>query len=188
MVTLHNSCYVTFGMVVYGFQGQFSFNPAMQGLSPCNWQTAVNIIFLFAGLIAACLYGNIGVKASLKHHQDKSFLLEKKLLEFLDARLSQTTKIWHGEERLKNTSRPQLSATVVFDLPAGRKAEPLYRNDDIYFVDHPLDIAVEVWALWNLEMRSGAGDWCSGSCSGEPSMAGGVVRQPSTQIVAPFSL
>jgi hypothetical protein len=56
------SCYVTFGMVVYSFQGQFSFNPAMQGLSPYNWQTAVNIIFLFAGLIAACLYGNIGVK------------------------------------------------------------------------------------------------------------------------------
>jgi hypothetical protein len=55
-------CYVTFGMVVYSFQGQFAFNPAMQGLSPYNWQTAANIMFLFSGLIAACLYGNIGVK------------------------------------------------------------------------------------------------------------------------------
>lgn len=80
----------------------------------------------------------------------KDFLLEKKLLEFLGARLAKTTKIWHGEERLTNTSRPQLSATVAFDLPAGRKAEPLHRHDDIYFVDYPLDIAVEVWALWNL--------------------------------------
>jgi len=90
----------------------------------------------------------------------KSFLSEKKLLEFLDARLSKTTKIWHGEERLTNTSRPQLSATVVFDLPPGREAEPLHRHDDIYFVDHPLNIAVEVWALWNLgddEMTLGSG-------------------------------
>jgi hypothetical protein len=56
------SIYIIFGMVVYSFQGQFAFNPAMQGLSPYNWQTAVNIMFLFSGLIAACLYGNIGVK------------------------------------------------------------------------------------------------------------------------------
>jgi hypothetical protein len=56
------TCYVTFGMVVYSFQGQFAFNPAMQGLSPYNWQTGVNIMFLFSGLIAACLYSNIGIK------------------------------------------------------------------------------------------------------------------------------
>ncbi|KAH6676429.1 transmembrane amino acid transporter protein-domain-containing protein [Halenospora varia] len=55
-------CYVTFGMVVYSIQGQFAFNPAMQGLSPYNRQTAVNIMFLFSGLITACLYGNVGVK------------------------------------------------------------------------------------------------------------------------------
>jgi hypothetical protein len=56
------TCYVTFGMVVYSFQGQFAFNPAMQGLLPYNWQTGVNIMFLFSGLIAACLYSNIGIK------------------------------------------------------------------------------------------------------------------------------
>ncbi|RFU29312.1 hypothetical protein B7463_g7030, partial [Scytalidium lignicola] len=60
--TLIYCCYVTFGAVVYSFQGQFAFNPAMQGLSPYNWQTAVNIMFLFAGLISACLYSNIGIK------------------------------------------------------------------------------------------------------------------------------
>jgi hypothetical protein len=87
-------------------------------------------------------------------------LLEPKLLELLDSRLSKTTKIWHGEERLTNKSRPQLSATVVFDHKIGRVAEPLHRHDDIYFVDHPLDIAVEIWALWNLgdkEMVFGSG-------------------------------
>ena len=60
--TLIYCCYVTFGVVVYSFQGQFAFNPAMQGLSPYNWQTAVNIMYLFASLISACLYGNIGIK------------------------------------------------------------------------------------------------------------------------------
>jgi hypothetical protein len=56
------TCYVTLVMVVYSFQGQFAFNPAMQGLSPYNWQTGVNIMFLFSGLIAACLCSNIGIK------------------------------------------------------------------------------------------------------------------------------
>lgn len=56
------TCYATFGMVVYSFQGQFAFNPAMQGLTPYNWQIGVNIVFPFSGLIAACLYSNIGIK------------------------------------------------------------------------------------------------------------------------------
>ncbi|KAH7321710.1 transmembrane amino acid transporter [Rhexocercosporidium sp. MPI-PUGE-AT-0058] len=56
------TCYVTFGMVVYTFQGQFTFNLAMPGLSSYDWQTAVNIMFLFSGLIAACLYSNISIK------------------------------------------------------------------------------------------------------------------------------
>lgn len=56
------TCYVTFGMITYSFQGQYAFNPAMQGLSPYNWQTATNIMFLFSGLIGACLYSNIGIK------------------------------------------------------------------------------------------------------------------------------
>jgi Transmembrane amino acid transporter protein len=55
-------CYITFGMVVYHFQGQYSFNPAMQGLSVYNWQTATNIIFLVSSLFATALYTNIGVK------------------------------------------------------------------------------------------------------------------------------
>lgn len=34
----------------------------MQGLSPYPWQTATNIMNLITGLIAAALYGNIGLK------------------------------------------------------------------------------------------------------------------------------
>lgn len=34
----------------------------MQGLSPYSWQTATNIMNLITGLIAAALYGNIGIK------------------------------------------------------------------------------------------------------------------------------
>jgi hypothetical protein len=54
--------YMFFGLFVYSYQGQYSFNPVMQGLSPYNWQTATNIMNLFTGLIAAALYGNIGIK------------------------------------------------------------------------------------------------------------------------------
>jgi hypothetical protein len=43
-------------------QGQYSYNPVIQGLSPYHWQTACNIMALITGLIAAALYGNIGLK------------------------------------------------------------------------------------------------------------------------------
>ncbi|KAF9877246.1 transmembrane amino acid transporter [Colletotrichum karsti] len=56
------SIYLIFGMYVYSYQGQYSFNPVMQGLSPYAWQTATNVLSLITGLIAAGLYGNIGMK------------------------------------------------------------------------------------------------------------------------------
>lgn len=55
-------CYMFFGLFVYSYQGQYSFNPVMQGLSPYTWQTVTNIMNLITGLIAAGLYGNIGIK------------------------------------------------------------------------------------------------------------------------------
>lgn len=36
----------------------------MQGLSPYKWQTACNIMNIITGLIAAALYGNIGIKVA----------------------------------------------------------------------------------------------------------------------------
>ncbi|GAB7348843.1 hypothetical protein MBLNU459_g7551t2 [Dothideomycetes sp. NU459] len=55
-------CYIIFGLVVYSQQGQFAFNPAYQGIDPYAWQTVGNVLSLISGLIAACLYGNIGIK------------------------------------------------------------------------------------------------------------------------------
>jgi hypothetical protein len=55
-------CYVIFGLVVYSQQGQFAYNPAYQGINPYAWQTVGNVLSLVSGLIAACLYGNIGIK------------------------------------------------------------------------------------------------------------------------------
>ncbi|KAK3369668.1 transmembrane amino acid transporter [Lasiosphaeria ovina] len=54
--------YLFFGIFIYSYQGQFTFIPVMQGLSPYAWQTATNIMGLFTAMIAACLYGNIGLK------------------------------------------------------------------------------------------------------------------------------
>jgi hypothetical protein len=55
--------YLTFGVFVYSFQGQFSINPAGQGISNYAWQTMTNVIGMTAGLIAGALYENIGIKA-----------------------------------------------------------------------------------------------------------------------------
>jgi hypothetical protein len=56
------SVYMIYGCFIYHFQGQYSFNPSYQGVSVYGWQTVGNMITLIAALIAAGLYGNIGIK------------------------------------------------------------------------------------------------------------------------------
>lgn len=57
-------CYMFFGIFVYSYQGQYSFNPIVQGLSNFKWQTALNALQLYTGLVAAALYGNVGLKVA----------------------------------------------------------------------------------------------------------------------------
>ncbi|KAI0096145.1 transmembrane amino acid transporter protein-domain-containing protein [Nemania sp. FL0031] len=54
--------YVVYGTFMYYYQGQYTFNPAYLGVSNYGWQTAGNTLTLLSGLIAAALYGNIGIK------------------------------------------------------------------------------------------------------------------------------
>ena len=54
--------YLIYGSACYGLQGQYVYNPSYQGVSPYNWQTVGNVLELITGIIAACLYGNIGIK------------------------------------------------------------------------------------------------------------------------------
>jgi hypothetical protein len=55
-------CYMFYGLFMYGFQGQYVLTPSYLGISPYNWQTAGNVLAMVSALIAAALYGNIGVK------------------------------------------------------------------------------------------------------------------------------
>ncbi|KAF6239770.1 hypothetical protein HO173_002316 [Letharia columbiana] len=54
--------YMLYGLFMYGYQGQYLQNPSYLGISPYNWQTAGNVLAMVSALIAAALYGNIGVK------------------------------------------------------------------------------------------------------------------------------
>ena len=54
--------YLFFGLFVYSYQGRFTINPAFQGMSPYHWQTAGNVLGFVSTLLAALLYGNIGIK------------------------------------------------------------------------------------------------------------------------------
>ena len=58
-------CYMLYGLFMYGYQGQYLQNPSYLGISPYNWQTAGNVLAMVTALIAAALYGNIGVKGML---------------------------------------------------------------------------------------------------------------------------
>lgn len=54
--------YMIYGVYCYAMQGQYVYNVSYQGISPYNWQTVCNVLELITGLIAAVLYGNIGIK------------------------------------------------------------------------------------------------------------------------------
>lgn len=56
------SVYLIYGSYVYHFQGQYAYQISYQGVSIYGWQTVGNMISLVAALIAAGLYGNIGIK------------------------------------------------------------------------------------------------------------------------------
>ena len=56
------SVYMIYGLYVYYFQGQYSYNLSYQGVSPYGWQVVGNMLAVTSGLIAAGLYGNIGIK------------------------------------------------------------------------------------------------------------------------------
>lgn len=54
--------YLLFALEVYSFQGQYTFQTSYQGIAAYGPQTACNALSLISSLIAACLYGNIGIK------------------------------------------------------------------------------------------------------------------------------
>ncbi|KAL6248807.1 hypothetical protein RBB50_003870 [Rhinocladiella similis] len=54
--------YLTYGCYVYHFQGQYSFTISYMGLSVYGFQAACDMMVVISGLIAAGLYGNIGIK------------------------------------------------------------------------------------------------------------------------------
>lgn len=74
-------CYMLYGLFMYGYQGQYLQNPSYLGISPYNWQTAGNVLAMVSALIAAALYGNIGVKGKFIAYLS-SLMTEELLLKF----------------------------------------------------------------------------------------------------------
>lgn len=54
--------YMFYGLFMYGFQGQYVINPSFLGIGKYSLQTAGNVFAMVSALIAAALYGNIGIK------------------------------------------------------------------------------------------------------------------------------
>lgn len=81
--------YLFFGVYVYSFQGQYTINPANQGMSPQGVLTAGNIIGFVSSLIAAALYGNIGIKVLYQN-------IAKELFGLPDLTSKKGKLIWMG--------------------------------------------------------------------------------------------
>lgn len=58
-------CYMLYGLFMYAYQGQYLQTPSYLGIAPYAWQTVGNVLAMVSALIAAGLYGNIGVKGRL---------------------------------------------------------------------------------------------------------------------------
>jgi len=58
------AAYLMYGVFVYAFQGQYTIAVAYQGVTNYTIQTIGNVISLITGIIAAGLYGNIGIKVA----------------------------------------------------------------------------------------------------------------------------
>nr|UJH94629.1 Mtr.2 [Starmerella bombicola] len=54
--------YLFFGIFVYSFQGQYVYVVANQGINPYGLRLAGNILTIVSGMLAATLYGNVGLK------------------------------------------------------------------------------------------------------------------------------
>lgn len=54
--------YMFYGLFIYGYQGQYTVNPSYLGISNYGIQTAGNVFAMLSAVIAAALYGNIGIK------------------------------------------------------------------------------------------------------------------------------
>lgn len=54
--------YMLYGLYWYAYQGQYTQTPSYLGVSHYSWQTGGNVLAMVSALIAAALYGNIGVK------------------------------------------------------------------------------------------------------------------------------
>lgn len=54
--------YMFYGLFMYGYQGQYVINPSYLGIGKYSLQTAGNVFAMVSAVIAAALYGNIGIK------------------------------------------------------------------------------------------------------------------------------
>jgi len=57
-----------YGLFMYGYQGQYAINPSYLGISKYSLQTAGNVFAMVTAVIAAALYGNIGIKGRELHY------------------------------------------------------------------------------------------------------------------------
>lgn len=68
-------CYMLYGLFFYGYQGQYVVAPSYLGISSYGFQTAGNIFAMLSAVIAAALYGNIGIKGTASHPDNISHSL-----------------------------------------------------------------------------------------------------------------
>ncbi|KAL0563041.1 hypothetical protein V5O48_019037 [Marasmius crinis-equi] len=119
---LISTVYLLYGLYVYSFQGQFTLPLAFQGVSKQSWQDVGNIIALITGIIAAGLYGNIGIStSSLGSSEGEMRLLTEYLPTLTEVAYYQIVEGWfHGPSFLSrkgNRSRDLLGSRQVF-LPS----------------------------------------------------------------------
>jgi hypothetical protein len=103
-------CYMLYGLFMYGYQGQYVQNPSYLGISPYAWSTTGNVLAMVTALIAAALYGNIGLKGMLPSEGVGSHAYIHQ--SFTTASASRSSKRHHFTPEKANGSGPAWSQSI----------------------------------------------------------------------------
>ncbi|KAK1823520.1 hypothetical protein LTR12_002149 [Friedmanniomyces endolithicus] len=149
-------CYLLMGMIVYSAQGQFTYAVAYQGIpnSAYNWQTLGNAISFISALIAALLYGNIGVKviyATILRDLFHFPALDKKMGKLIWIAI---IPIYWGLAFVVAAAIPQIANLTSFTFPPMLKVGFNCQNDAISEEEHFDPVSGQVqrrdegWTRW----------------------------------------
>lgn len=159
-------CYMLYGLFMYGYQGQYVQTPAYLGISAYGLQTAGNSLAIVSALIAATLYGNIGIKGRTLSKQSRG-KAESMLTQSPSPVQQRACRVLQGASSGKQTGQIHLvcpCANLLVRRLRNRRIDSRFcwihrhRRCCLYLTVHVFVPTASAFRLPNSEVRHGRGN------------------------------